>query len=124
MAKGAPDYTRTVTYTIVHEGIPGSIETSLGYWMGRTKFYEDEEFTVGESPRILSINTDLGRNAHDGFVIVDGTGDLWVSISDDGVNYGDETRLKKNEVLGLTNLDINKMKLRAIATTAYRVKVV
>ena len=47
-----------------------------------------------------------------------------VSVSDDGVNYGDEARVKKGEVLGLLSLDVNRIKLRALATTAYRVKVI
>lgn len=124
MTRGAPDHYKTIVHSVVVAGVPSSIETSLGYWKGREKHYLDAEFLVEESPRELNVTKDLGRNAHDGYVAVDGEGDLGVCISDDSVNYGDESIVKKGEVLGLTSLDIAKIKLRAVAKTAYRVKVV
>ena len=124
MTKGSPDHYKTVALSVVHEGIPTTIETSLGYWKGREKHYMDAEFLLEESPRELNVAGDLGRNAHDGYVTVDGDGNLGVQISDDSINYGDESIVKKGEVLGLTGLDIAKIKLRAVAKTAYRVKVI
>ena len=124
MTVGAPDFCKRVIYAVVHEGIPTTIETSLGFWKGREKTYEDANFTAAQSPRVLDVRGDLGRNAHDGYVTTDGDGDLFVSVSDDGTNWGDESRVKKDEVLVLTGLDINKIRLRVTENSAYRLKVI
>lgn len=51
---------------------------------GQYKTYEDTSFIAGESPRTLDFNTDLGHNANNGYIINDGTGNLTLSISQDG----------------------------------------
>lgn len=91
---------------------------------GRFKTYEDTSFVEAESPLTLDVNTDLGRNAKDGFIINDGAGDFTVAISDDGTNYGSAHTMKSGEVFSLTNIDIDSIKITWVADSAYRVVVI
>ena len=104
--------------------LTSGINISPGGISGRSKTYEDTSFVTGESPRTLDINTDLGRNAVDGFIINDGAGNFTVAISDDGSTFGDALTMKSGEVFSLTNLDTDKIKITWIANSAYRVMVV
>ena len=100
------------------------IAITAGAISGRAKVYEDTSFVTGESPVTLDVNADLGRNAVDGFVINDGAGNFTVAISDDGATFGDALTMKENEVLSLTNMDIDQIKITWVANSAYRVFVV
>ncbi len=91
---------------------------------GRSKVYSDTNFVVGDSPITLDVNTDLGRNAIDGFVINDGDGNFTVAISDDGITYGDALTMENGEIFSLTNLNIDSIKITWVANSAYRVFVV
>jgi len=91
---------------------------------GRFKAYEDASFLVGDSPVTLDVNTDLGRNGKDGFIINDGAGDFTVAISDDGVNWSSEYTMKTGEVFSLTNIDIDSIRITWVADSAYRVVVI
>ncbi len=104
--------------------LSAGIEIIPGVISGRSKVYEDTSFVIGESPVTLDINNDLGRNAVDGFIINDGAGDFTVEISDDGSSYGDALTMKDGEVLSLTSLDIDKIKITWVANSAYRVFVI
>ena len=91
---------------------------------GRSKVYEDTSFVTGDSPVTLDVNADLGRNAIDGFIINDGAGNFTVAISDDGTTFGDALTMKDGEIMSLTNLDIDKIKITWATNSAYRVFVV
>lgn len=97
---------------------------SLPYIAGRTYGYEDTSFVTGDSPVTLTVNTNLGRNAHDGYIVNDGAGNFTVQFSDDGTNYGSSHTMKTDETMKLTHLDINKIKITWVADSAYRVFVV
>lgn len=91
---------------------------------GRTFKYEDTSFVTGESPRTLDVNTDLGRNAVDGYFINDGDGNLLIEFSDDGTSYGEQHTIKKGEVVDLENLDIDSIRLTWVSNSAYRILVI
>lgn len=92
---------------------------------GRTYSYEETNFTAADSPRVLDVNTDLGRNTKDGYIVVDGVGDLLVEISDNGTDYGGQHTLKTDERLLLTNIDVDSIRLtHSGVNTAYRILVV
>ena len=92
---------------------------------GRTFKYEDTSFTSGDSPITLDVNTDLGRNAVDGYLAVDGTGDILVEISDDGASYGSQHTLKNGDVLDLSGLNVDSIRLTHSGTnSSYRILVV
>jgi len=91
---------------------------------GRFKTYEDTSFLVGDSPVTLDVNTDLGRNGKDGFIINDGAGNFTVAISDDGTTFGSAHTMKTGEVFSLTNIDVDSIKITWVADSAYRVVVI
>jgi len=91
---------------------------------GRFKTYEDAAFIVGDSPVTLDVNTDLGRNGKDGFIINDGAGNFTVAISDDGTTFGSAHTMKTGEVFSLTNIDVDSIKITWVADSAYRVVVI
>ena len=83
------------------------------------KPYEDPLFQAGDSPVELEINTDLGENAHTGYIMVDRSveatpalGDLLVEFAEgDGAAYGDQLTIKNGSIFPLDGMDINKIKL-------------
>lgn len=91
---------------------------------GRMKSYEDTSFVVGESPRTLDINTDLGKNGRAGYIAIDGPGDITIEISDDGASWGDPFTLKSQDSFDLTRLDVDSIRLTHVADTAYRIVVI
>lgn len=117
MATGLPDWMSSV-------GVEVATAAYSSYWEGRTFAYEDDSFETGDSPRSLDVNTDLGRNAHDGYIMNDGPGKLKAQFSDDGVDFGGIHTIKSGEPMGLGKLDIDKIKLIWVADTAYRILVV
>ena len=91
---------------------------------GLTQEYEDTSFVTGDSPVTLDVNTDLGRNAVDGYIINDGPGNFTIAFSDDGTNYGGEHTLRTRERVNLKNLNIDKIRITWILDSSYRVAVV
>lgn len=91
---------------------------------GRSVSYEDTSFVTGDSPIVLDVNADLGRNGRDGYVANDGTGNFTVEISDDGTSYGGTHTLKEGEVLRIKGVDIDKIRITWVANSAYRVFVI
>lgn len=89
----------------------------------KTGYYitEDTSFVVGDSPAVLSVNTNLGRNANNGYITNDGTGSFTVEISTDGTTYGTAFTLKQGETLSLLNREVNKLRIIHVANSAYRV---
>ncbi|HEC65144.1 MAG TPA: hypothetical protein ENI23_07620 [bacterium] len=90
---------------------------------GRSVSYEDTSFVAGDSPVVLDVNADLGRNGRDGYVAVDGVGNITVEVSDDGDTYGGIHTIKKGEVLYLKGMDIDKIRLIWVSDSSYRVLV-
>lgn len=88
---------------------------------GNSVSYEDTSFVTGDSPAVLAVNTDLGRDGHSGYIVNDGTGNFTAEISNDGTNYGGIHTVKTNEILNLDNLVINKIRLTWVSNSSYRV---
>lgn len=93
------------------------------YVDGNTVSYEDTSFVTGDSPAVLDVVTDLGRIAHEGYVINDGPGDIRVELSYDASTYGGLHTLKNGETLSFNNLKIKRIRLTWIDNSAYRVMV-
>lgn len=117
MTNDLPDWTRSISAQI-------GVGQAPAYWEGRTIGYEDTNFQTGDSPAVLDVNSDLGRNGHDGYVICDGPGNIKVEISDNGITYGSAHTLKSNEALGLSKLDIDTIRITWVSNSGYRVLVV
>lgn len=117
MATGLPDWMSSV-------GVEVASAASSAWWDGLTGSYEDELFETGESPQTLDVNGDLGKNAHDGYIMNDGPGKLKAQFSNDGISFGGTHTIKSGEPLLLEKLDIDKIKLIWVADTAYRILVV
>lgn len=83
--------------------------------------FEDTSFVVGDSPAILDVNTALGRNASEFSVINDGAGDFTVSISNDGVGFGDENTVKSGETYSLNRISVDSIRITHVADSSYRV---
>ncbi len=116
--------TPTLDVNIKHQDAALNVMPSLPYLPGRSKKYEDSSFLTGDSPATHDVNNDLGRNAHDGYLVNDGPGDLTWSYSDDGITYGDAHTIKQDETVRLTGLDIDSIKITWIADCGYRIMVV
>lgn len=99
--------------------VPDAIRTR-----GRSVSYEDTSFVVGDSPVVLDVNTDLTRNGRDGYIVNDGDGNFTVEVSNDGATYGGIHTLKKDEVLQMTGLNIDSIRITWVSNSAYRVFVV
>lgn len=98
--------------------------------MGRPKVYEN---TLADTESdTLDVNTDLGRNGGNGYIINDGDGDLLIRISNDGTNYSggsatgstEEAKLKKDEILRLGGVPINKIIIKASGAASYRGQII
>lgn len=90
---------------------------------GNVLSYEDTNFTSGESPAVLSVITDLGRTAHEGYFINDGPGDILIEFSFDGTNYGGQHTVHGGDIVDLKDLKIQKIRLTYVDPTEYRVLV-
>jgi hypothetical protein len=129
MASGQPDYTRQVAVTVFDTPDPVTVNVSTTsggvQWIdGRTASFEDTSFVTGDSPVVHDVNAALGRNAHDGYIVNDGAGDLQYQISNDGITYGGAHTLKQDEPVKLTGLDIDSIKITWVANCGYRIMVV
>jgi len=88
------------------------------------KKYEGSVATAGV-PVTLSVNTDLGHNGGNGYLINDGPGDLEVDVSNDGLTFETDITVKEDEVLSLQGLSIHTLRIDATEDgTEYRVLVV
>lgn len=106
-----------------YEAGPDAYKFVLGY-RGGYKPYEDASFVTGETGRVLNVATDLGRNAHRGYIANDGPGDIGIEIAEGtGGSYGDSFTLKPDDSFPLDGMDVNKIKLTHIADTGYRIVV-
>lgn len=129
MTDDQPDYSQSVAVTVIDTPDPMTVQVSttaggVQFIEGRSKKYEDSSFVTGDSPAVHDVNNDLGRNAHDGYIVNDGDGDLQYAISNDGNTYGDDHTLKKDETVKLTGMNIDKIRITWIANCGYRIMVV
>ncbi len=85
--------------------------------------YEDASFVVGESPRTLDVNTDLGRDGRDLVGICDGAGDIKIATSNDGITFGDDWTMRSGEVLEIRELVMNKVRITHVSDSSYRIMV-
>ncbi len=99
----------------------GNLRVREGVYKFDNKVYEDVSFIEGDSPQAHDMNADTGRNAVDGYIIVDGPGDVQVDISRDGINFGDKFTMKKGERVNLLHLDIDKIRVTWVSNSAYRI---
>lgn len=99
------------------------ISTTPSSTFGAYTVYEDSNFTTGESPRDLDVNTDLGRNADSLMMRNDGLGDIGVQVSDDGVTFSDVWTLLPSEIMEL-QINIDTVRLTWVADTSYRIMVI
>lgn len=94
------------------------------YNQPKTSYYasDDTSFVAGDSPATLDIKTSLGRLANNGYINCDGAGDILVSVSSDGANYGSNIRLKSGDEFSLKALSVSKIKITHSGTdSSYRV---
>jgi len=92
---------------------------------GRSVSYEDANFTSGDSPATHDVNSDLGRNGRDGYIVNDGSGDFTVEVSDNGTDYGGTHTIKKSEIFYLEGVDIDSIRITHSGTdSAYRISVI
>ena len=91
---------------------------------GNSVSYEDTSFVTGDSPAVLDVNTDLGRNGKDGYMINDGAGNILVEFSNNGTTYGGQHTTKSGEILSVTDLDIDRIRLTWVTNSSYRIFVV
>ncbi len=88
------------------------------------EFFEDTSFVTGDSPATLDANTQLGRNATEGYIVNDGAGDFTVAFSTDGSAFGDAITMKKNEIINFGNISVDSLKITWISDSSYRVSVI
>jgi len=88
------------------------------------EFFEDTSFVTGDSPATLDINTALGRNATEGYIVNDGAGNFTVAFSTDGSAFGDAITMKANEVLKFENISVDSIRITWIADSAYRLSAI
>ncbi len=82
---------------------------------------EDDNFIVGDSPVTLDVNTTLGKNSTNGYIINDGPGNFTVNLSVDGAVFQDDITMKIGETYSLDDLDVDSIKITWVANSAYRV---
>ena len=85
------------------------------------KTFEDTSFVSGDSPVTLDLNTALSKNATQTSITNDGDGDFTFAVSYNGIDYGDDITLKKDETFNLPDISIHSIKLKWIANSSYRV---
>ena len=100
------------------------VENVKRYINGTYKVYENTNFVVGDSPVVLDINTDLGKDVQEGYITNDGDGNILVEFADDDGVYGEQFTMKKWDTINFEGLVINKIRLTHVTDSAYRIWVV
>lgn len=85
------------------------------------KTFEDTAFISGDSPATLNCNEVLGRNTIEFTVINDGAGDFLVSISTDGIAFGDDHTTKNGETYSLDNISVHSIRITHVSDSSYRI---
>ena len=99
----------------------GNLRVREGHYDFDNKSYEDTSFVSGDSPKVHDFYGDTSRDSVDGYIICDGTGNIQVDISRDGISYGDKFTMKSGEVVDLLRWRVNKLRVTWVADSAYRV---
>ena len=103
----------------------GNLHVREGAYPGLNKTYEDSSFEAGDSPVTHDFYGDTGKYASDGYIICDGSGDIQVDYSRDGITYGDKFTMKSGETVDLLRLDIKKIRVTHTGSdSAYRIMVI
>lgn len=85
---------------------------------------EDTSFVSGDSPATLDVFTSIKRKGSNGYVRCDGIGDIIITVSADGTNFGSNVRIKQDETLSLRAIKVDTIKVTHSGTdSAYRVYV-
>ena len=100
----------------------GNVRVREGVYQNDNKVYEDTSFEAGDSPVVLDMFGDTGRKSVDGYLIIDGAGDILVEISRNGLTYGPQFTMKKGERFSMLRIDCDSIRLTHSGTdSAYRV---
>ena len=92
------------------------------YPVGKMKVSEDTSFVAGDSPVVIDVNDALGVNGDNGYIVVDGAGDILVEISHVGTSYLSQFTMKSGEVFSLQGMDVDTIRLTHSGTDSkYRV---
>lgn len=83
--------------------------------------FEDTSFVVGDSPATLDANAALGRDATEFTVLNDGAGNFTVSVSSDGVAFGDEHTVQNGETYSIDRIQVDSIRITHVADSSYRV---
>lgn len=99
------------------------VQSYPGYFDGLNQAYEGT-ITTGTTPITHDFNADAGRNAMGGWVINDGAGNIKISISQDGLNFGDQFTVKNGETISLNNMNIDKIRVTRVGDASYRINLI
>lgn len=110
------------TWVAVSVNPDGSIATDETLLLDTPEYFEDTSFVAGDSPANLDLNTALGRNATAVEIINDGPGNFTVSLSNDGVAFGDAVTVKAKEAKRYTDVSVDTVRITWVADSAYRVE--
>lgn len=106
----------------IDDANPLPVNINIGI-SGRTFSYEDTSFVTGDSPVVHDVNTDLSRNAVNGYIVCDGGGDIKIEFSDNGSDWGGQHTLKRGDVINLQGLSIDSIRVTWVTDSAYRILV-
>lgn len=74
--------------------------------------YSDDDFTAGDSPFVIDLETDIGSGENAVMFFNDGPGDLILSTSgDSGATFGSELKLKGGEQASVGGTSQNQLKI-------------
>ena len=90
------------------------------YIDGDTTSYEDTNFVVGDSGAVLNMFGDAEKEAHIGYFVNDGPGDIKIELSSNGSTYGGQHLPRGGDILDLDDLRIKKVRLTHVDDTEYR----
>jgi len=107
--------------SFVSDGNP--LPTTSGALDVRFKTYEDTSFVTGDSPVVLDVNTDLGRDGRSFNIENTGGGNMTVAVSNDGVTFSDEKTLLAGRDFKLDGIRVDSIRLTWVANTSYLVTV-
>jgi hypothetical protein len=100
------------------------VRSVKNFIQGTYKVYENNNFVVGDSPQVLDINTDLGKNSSEGYITIDGPGDVLVELGDVDKVFGEQFTMKKNETINFEGLEVSKIRLTHVTDSSFRVWVI
>lgn len=91
------------------------------YVDGNSVAYEGVLTTGADVLCNFKVDAAPSRNAHYGYLINDGPGDLQVYWSYNGIDFGGIHTVKQGEQISFDGFAVNQLKLRWVTDTAYRI---